>query len=51
MAAYKNGSEQVFFEFNATDSDYINWFKKSRMLNSSYTDVVTEPSNYSGIAG
>ncbi|XP_069124266.1 uncharacterized protein [Argopecten irradians] len=38
---YVAGVEVVYITFNATNSDYMSWFAKERLISTSYTDLRT----------
>nr|KAG5688311.1 hypothetical protein BaRGS_009943 [Batillaria attramentaria] len=48
---YKEGEEQAYIEFDGKDSTYLNWFSKDKVVNSSFTDLSSEPQNYFSIMG
>nr|KAG5707428.1 hypothetical protein BaRGS_005395 [Batillaria attramentaria] len=51
LGVYKNGVEVQFAEFNGTGSDYKNWMSNSRLLNSSWADLKTNPKNFLSLEG
>ena len=47
-----NGNRRVaFFSFTAANTDYESWFAADYLVDSSYSDVLTETKNYFSIAG
>ena len=43
VALYTGGSEDFSIFFNSTNSDNINWFSETRVTDSPWTDLNTEP--------
>lgn len=43
MSIFKNNVEKAFVVFNATNSNKVSWFDINRVIDSSYTDLVTSP--------
>ncbi|VDI36907.1 Hypothetical predicted protein [Mytilus galloprovincialis] len=39
LSVYVSGIEQVFLLFNGSETNKTNWFNKSRLINSSYSDL------------
>eukprot|EP00118_Oscarella_pearsei_P006111 m.27853 g.27853 ORF g.27853 m.27853 type:complete len:128 (+) comp30405_c0_seq2:525-908(+) len=48
---YKEGSEQLRLVFDGHLSTHINWFTKSRLVFSPYTDIKSSRQNYFSIEG
>ena len=51
MALHEGGEEVAFILFNGRDSTMDSWFSKDRVLDSTWTDIKTETSNYFSIEG
>ncbi|XP_074661824.1 uncharacterized protein LOC141914504, partial [Tubulanus polymorphus] len=52
LSLYTAGHEVAFLEFDGAGSDAINWFSKSRLLSSTWTDLTSDsPTNYFSIEG
>ncbi|KAH9500163.1 hypothetical protein Btru_077361 [Bulinus truncatus] len=51
FAVYKKFNKVKQVIFNATGSTYLNWFDQSRILGSSWTDLMSSTFNYFSIAG
>ncbi|KAK7503731.1 hypothetical protein BaRGS_00004854 [Batillaria attramentaria] len=47
----ENGHEMAFVEFNGRGSTSTDWFSENRVLNTSWTDLRTQPHNFFSIAG
>ncbi len=48
---YTGGTVVKYLEFDAQDSSLLEWFAQSRLLSSSWTDIVSETKNYFSIEG
>jgi len=48
---YEGGVTKKELLFDATGTDKLNWFSESKLVNSSWTDIETEPKNYFSIEG
>ena len=48
---YKGGKLIKELKFNAKESDKLNWFSLSRLNQSSWTDMKTQPNNHFSIHG
>ncbi|XP_074657297.1 uncharacterized protein LOC141910503 [Tubulanus polymorphus] len=52
LSLYAGGHEVAFLQFDGTGSDTINWFSKSRLLSSTWTDLTPHsPTNFFSIVG
>ena len=51
VVLYKIGKLMKELKFNAKGSDKLNWFSFSRLNQSSWTDMKTQPNNYFSIHG
>ena len=52
IALYRrNGSETLYIVFDSTSTDNKNWFSKSRIVHSPWTDLESEHQNYFSIEG
>lgn len=51
MSLYENGNVVKELVFNATASQYSNWFEKARLKSSPWSDIWTEPQNYFSLYG
>ena len=51
VVLYKGGKVMKELKFNAKGSDKLNWFSFSRLNQSSWTDMKTQPNNYFSIHG
>ncbi|XP_048771877.2 uncharacterized protein LOC125677747 [Ostrea edulis] len=47
----RNGKTLAFLEFDGSGSNKLNWFSKSRLLHSSWSDLKTSRTNYFSIKG
>ena len=48
---YESGNVVKELVFNATASQYSNWFEKARLKSSPWSDIWTEPQNYFNLKG
>ncbi|KAK7488060.1 hypothetical protein BaRGS_00020651 [Batillaria attramentaria] len=51
VSLYEGGEEKAFVEFDGNDSSLDNWFRRDRLVDSSWPDLSTESQNYFSIAG
>ena len=51
MSLYESGNVLKELVFNATASQYSNWFAKARLKSSPWSDIWTEPQNYFSVLG
>lgn len=51
VAIYNNGVEKANIVFNAVGADKNNWFDKSRVISSTYTDIQNAPSEFFSMIG
>lgn len=51
MALYTEGKEDLSIVFNSTSSNNVNWFSETRVTDSPWTDLNTEPLLYFSIEG
>ncbi len=47
---YDNGVEAMYIVFNAVGTDKSSWFSPANILESSFTDLTTNPADYSAFS-
>ena len=51
MIVYEGGVSKKELLFDASGTDKLNWFSEGKLINSSWTDIKTEPTNVFSIQG
>nr|KAG5694817.1 hypothetical protein BaRGS_019194 [Batillaria attramentaria] len=51
VTVYEDGVAQRFVEFNGMDSTYLDWFAQDNVVDSDWTDVDTDTTNFFSIFG
>ena len=51
MSLYESGNVVKELVFNATASQYSNWFEKARLKSTPWSDIWTEPQNHFNLYG
>ena len=51
VAIYNNGVEKANIVFNAIGANKDNWFDKSRIISSTYTDIMNAPKEFFSMIG